>query len=77
MADCATLRTWLASAELALHQLTIGSKVEVMVSGPKSVTWTRANLTSLQAYVDDLRNQVAACDGALRTKRRVVQFIPQ
>lgn len=72
---CATKKLRLAEAELALHRLLTGSKQEEVTFGPsKSVKYNSANLKELRAYISDLRDQVAQCDGATRTKRAPVRF---
>lgn len=77
MATCSQLQTWLTAAETAMHQVAIGSKVEVTQYGTKSITYTRANLGELKRYVAELRDQVAACTGdSTRRKRRVFGIIP-
>lgn len=76
MTDCATKRIWLAEAENALHKLMTGSKSQTITFGSgKSVTYNTASISKLQIYINDLRQQVAACDGtASTTKRAPVRF---
>lgn len=65
MADVATLRLWLAQAEVALHKLTIGQLVvEIDVPGKGGSKYTAANRGDLEAYVGDLRRQVLTAEGA-------------
>jgi hypothetical protein len=77
MADCATLKQWLADAEAALQLLITGKRVEVIASGPKSITYTRATLPALRQWIDELERKVAACDGTARGGRRIIRFIPE
>lgn len=76
MIDCATKKLWLAQAELALHNLLIGSAEESVQFGPsKSVTYTRADINQLKAYIADLKNQVAECEGLQPARRGPVRFV--
>jgi len=64
MADLPTLRFRLAEAELALHKLTVGKLiVEIDVEGKGGSKYTAANRADLEAYVGDLKRQVAALEG--------------
>lgn len=76
MATCAQLQTWLAAAETALHEVTIGKRVQMMMYGSKSITYTQANVSELRSYVTALRDQVAACTGTRRNVRRRIGIIP-
>jgi peptidoglycan hydrolase CwlO-like protein len=67
----------LAEAEVALHKLAIGSKVEVLRAGEKQLTYTKAELGELRKYVDSLQAKVDACNGTRSSKKRIVQFIPE
>lgn len=55
----ATLEQWLADAQQALHDLSTGTKGEsysyTQGDGTKSVTYTRANIGQLQAYINELQ----------------------
>lgn len=74
--DCATARLRLAEAELALHQLQTGSRAQSLAFGPgKSVTYTQTNIRELQAYVNTLRDKVAACEGRSARGRGPVRFV--
>lgn len=54
-----TLQQWLANAQQALNNLNTGAKGEsysyTQGDGSKSVTYTRANLGQLQAYILELQ----------------------
>lgn len=55
----ATLQQWLADAQQALHDLSTGAKGEsysyTQGDGTKSVTYTRAEIGNLQAYILELQ----------------------
>ena len=76
MATCDQLRTWLAQAETALHDLTIGSKVEQLRHGEKSLQYAKGDMDKLQKYVAQLRQQVDICDGTRQFRRGLVNIIP-
>jgi hypothetical protein len=74
--DCATKRLWLAEAEVALHRLLTGTAEQTVTFGSgKSVTYTAASIDKLRAYIEDLRNQVAVCDGQVPCKRGPIRFV--
>ena len=54
----ATLQTWLTQAQTARHQLVTGTKPQVVMygqgDGTKQVTYTRAKLEDLDAYITSL-----------------------
>lgn len=76
MSDCATKKLWLAEAELALHRLLTGTAEQTVQFGSgKSVTYTAANINQLKAYIADLKNQVAECDGQAQSRRGPVRFV--
>lgn len=76
MSDCATKKLWLAEAELALHRLLTGSAEQTVSFGSgKSVTYTAANINQLKAYIADLKNQVAECEGVTQSRRGPVRFV--
>lgn len=54
-----TLLQWLGTAQQALNDLNTGAKGEsysyTQGDGSKSVTYTRANLGQLQAYISELQ----------------------
>ncbi|SER58654.1 gpW protein [Faunimonas pinastri] len=68
MADLMTLQGWLAEAQVAYHKLLTGqATVSVSYEG-KSVSFSQADKTDLQAYITSLQNQVAAAQG-IRVRR--------
>jgi hypothetical protein len=71
MADLATLQQRLTEAETARHQILIGSKAEMVdMSNGQRVTYTRVNVDKLDAYIADLRAQIAAETGVATGGRR-------
>lgn len=76
MTDCLTKKLWLAEAELALHRLLTGTAEQTVQFGPsKSVTYTQANINQLKVYINDLRNEIAVCEGQEPARRGPVRFI--
>jgi len=74
--DCLTKKLWLAEAELALHRLLTGTAEQTVQFGPsKSVTYTQANINQLKVYINDLRNEIAVCEGQEPARRGPVRFI--
>jgi hypothetical protein len=69
-----TLIQWQADAMTALHQLSIGGKGEAYSytqgDGAKSVTYTRANINDLRAWVAKLNAQLGMGSG--RRPMRVI-----
>ena len=69
MADLATLKNRLTTAEDALHGLLIGQQAASVNFGRGHVvTYTQANITELRRYISDLRAQIAALEGARPTR---------
>jgi len=71
---CAELRTRLAEAEAALHELTIGGKVVVVRMGEKQVEYSPAKAADLSQYVQSLQEAVDKCDGKRNAGRRALRF---
>lgn len=68
MADLATLQLWLLEARTALHKLNTG-KLEASVSyDGKSVSYSQADRSKLEAYIARLEDQIAALTGAHRRR---------
>lgn len=66
MADLETLKTQLAQAETALHDLQLGNKVvEIRVNG-RWLQKTPADRKDLKAYVNDLQSQINRLEGGTR-----------
>lgn len=55
----ATLQQWLAQAQAALHQLTIGAQTASVSyaqgNGQRSATFSRTNISNLYAWIAQLR----------------------
>ena len=72
--DIETLQTRLAEAEEAYHQLMIGAKeVSVNVGNFGSVTYNQTSRTALEAYIADLKAQLAEAKGSPVLKRRIIK----
>jgi len=74
MADLATLQARLAEAEAARHKLLLGDK-EVSVAygaGNMQVSYNRAEAASLNAYIAQLKAQIAALGGVGGVRRRPI-----
>lgn len=65
MADLATLQAWLTAAESAKQKLLIGSSAEEIEHADMRVRYTRSvtGLQMLDAYINDLKSQIAALGG--------------
>lgn len=63
----ATLQQWQLEAQLALHKLSTGQQGEAYAytqgDGSKSVTYTRANINDLRAWVAKLNAQLGIGSG--------------
>jgi hypothetical protein len=63
----ATLQQWLADAQQALHDLSIGGKPVTVTytqgDGQKSVTYTRAEAGALRGYIEELKAQLGITCG--------------
>ena len=69
-----TLKSRLAEAEEAYHQLMIGAReVSVNVGNFGSVTYNQASLTSLATYIANLKSQIAAAEGKTSVRRRIMK----
>jgi len=77
MTTCAQYTTMLGEAQTALHKLIIGSKVEVLRDGEKAMTYSKAEIAQLRAYVADLQAKVNDCNGVASGRRRIIHFIPE
>lgn len=57
--DEATLRFYIAEAEVALHKLLIGqATVEVRDSSGEMIRFSQANASRLRQYISELKNQL-------------------
>ena len=72
----ATLQAWLAAAQTALHELTIGKRVAeasyASGEGARTVRYTAASLTELRLYIRQLQQ---AIDPTTAPRRRPVQVM--
>lgn len=69
-----TLKSRLAEAEEAYHQLMIGAReVSVNIGNFGSVTYNQANRTNLETYIANLKSQIAAAEGKTSVRRRIMK----
>lgn len=54
----ATLQQWLADAQLALHELSIGRRVQASGYDGKSVTLTPSNIGQVENWITQLQRQL-------------------
>lgn len=74
MATLAELEQQLQEAKDAKHQIiTGGGVVEVRFGSNRSTRFSEVNLDRLQAYIDQLEDQIALLKGEPR-RRRAVRF---
>lgn len=72
--DKETIKTRLAEAEEAYHKLLIGAKeVSVNVGNFGSVTYNQTSRTALEAYIADLKAQLAETEGTPVLKRKIIK----
>ena len=72
--DKEILKTRLAEAEDAYHQLLTGTKeVAVNVGNFGSVTYNQTSRTALEAYISSLKSQIAAAEGTTVGRRRIIR----
>jgi len=64
MTTLVELKARLQEAETAYHQLVTGQMASVVVDqNGERVEYVRANASRLKAYIEELRNQIAALEG--------------
>ncbi len=69
-----TLKSRLAEAEEAYHQLMIGAReVSVNVGNFGSVTYNQTNRTNLETYIANLKSQIAAAEGKTSVRRKIMK----
>lgn len=72
--ETATLQTWLAEAQQALHDLQTGAKGETYSytqgDGAKAVTFSKANIGALSAWIAQLLGAL----GYVTPRRRPIGF---
>lgn len=72
MADLATLQSRLTEAEEALHKLATGERVVTIGHAEGTLTYTQATIGELQAYITQLRSDIAAA-GPSSTRMFTIQ----
>ena len=73
MSDLTDLQTLLAEAKAALHELLTGRQVASIGKGDRQVSYNRAQLSDLRAYIVELELQITNLGGtSARRKRRPV-----
>lgn len=71
-----TLKSRLAEAEEAYHQLMIGAReVSVNIGNFGSVTYNQASRTSLETYIANLKSQIAAAEGTSVGRRKIIKIV--
>lgn len=72
--DVETLRIRLSEAEEAYHKLMIGAReVSVNVGNFGSVTYNQTSKTALEAYISNLKSQIATAEGKSSAGRRILR----
>lgn len=72
--DKENIKIRLAEAEEAYHKLMIGAReVSVNVGNFGSVTYNQANRTALEAYISNLKAQLAEAEGLVVARRRIIK----
>lgn len=72
--DKETIKTRLAEAEEAYHQLMIGVReVSVNVGNFGSVTYNQTSRAALEAYIADLKAKLAKAEGSPVLKRKIIK----
>jgi hypothetical protein len=66
MTDLTTLKTRLAQAEDAYHQLQMGAQEQEMMLNGRKVVYTPANFDKLKVYIMQLKNEIATTEGVKR-----------
>lgn len=69
-----TLKSRLAEAEEAYHQLMIGAReVSVNIGNFGSVTYNQTSRTNLETYIANLKSQITAAEGKMNGQRRIIK----
>ncbi len=71
MTTATELAAWLSEAEIALHRLMTGSRVEEIESPAGRARYTTSNIGDLERYIARLKQQIEA---ATRGNRKPVFF---
>lgn len=77
MADCdlALLKKRLCDAEEALHEITLGRHLRVVVDhNGERVEYTAANRSALRLYIQELKDQIAVCEGGSKGGGPIVPY---
>lgn len=73
--DKETIKIRLAEAEEAYHKLMIGTReVSVNIGNFGSVTYNQASRTALEAYISNLKVQLAEADGLSVSRRKIIKI---
>ena len=74
--DKEIIKTRLVEAEEAYHKLLIGAKeVSVNVGNFGAVTYNQTSRTALEAYIADLKVQLAEAEGSPVLKRKIIKVL--
>lgn len=71
MASLATLQIWLSEAEAARHRLITGALTASITYAGRSVSYSQSSMGSLNAYIEDLKAQIATASGQPVAKTRI------
>ena len=75
MADCSSIQTFLDQARAAYHALQTGQAVSRFVDqNGESVSYSRASIGSLAAYIAKLEKDLAVCQGTGTNYRGPLRF---
>ena len=74
MADLATLKTWLTEAETAFHQLLMGDRLVSISHEGRTSSYNQTNRSDLEAYIADLKGQIAKLEGTSTRSQILVKF---
>jgi hypothetical protein len=72
--DLPTLEGRLLEARLALHNIMIGGKPQSVGYEGKSVTYSQANASELQAYITMLEREIAKLIGTYQVGPVAIRF---
>ncbi len=75
-ADCSAIQALLTEAQSAYHDLMVGKSVRKFVDqNNESVEYSRANISQLSAYIQDLKSQLAECGGGTPAYAGPIRFL--
>lgn len=76
MADCTDIQTKLTQAEAAFHALQTGKAVRKWVDqNGEQVEYAYANIGQLASYIQQLKDELADCQGTTPTYRGPIRFL--